>query len=67
MDNLEAGEGWSAIDAAAILLDRAHAEGTSCHIPGMVLMDIAAALPIVVKGRLVNMLEVTQMERDFIR
>jgi len=51
-------KGRSAIDAAAIMVNRAHAAGTNGHLTGMLLMDIKAACPSVVKGRLVNLIKV---------
>jgi len=45
----------SSIDAAAIMVDRAHAAWKDGHIVGMLLMDIKAAFPSVAKGRLVNL------------
>jgi len=42
--------GRSAIDAAAILVNRAHAACTNGHITGVLLMDIKAAFPSVAKG-----------------
>jgi len=44
----------SAIDAAAIIVDRAHATWTKGPITGALLMDIKAAFPSVAKERLVN-------------
>jgi len=46
--------GRSAIDAAAIMVDRAYAARRNGHITGVLLMDIKAAFPSVGKGRLVN-------------
>ena len=60
-------KGRSAIDAAAIMVDRAHAAWRNGHIPGMILMDIKPAFPSVAKGRLVNLMKVRQMDRDRIR
>jgi len=60
-------KGWSAIDAAVIMVDRAHAAWTNGHITGVLLMDIQAAFPSVAKGRLVNLMKVMQMDRDLIR
>jgi hypothetical protein len=47
-------KGRSAVDAAAIMVDRAHAAWMNGHITGLLLMDIKAAFPSVAKGRLVN-------------
>jgi hypothetical protein len=60
-------KGRSAIDAAAIMVDRAHAAWTNGHITGVLLMDIKAAFPSVAKGRLVNLMKVRQMDGDLIR
>jgi hypothetical protein len=50
--------GWSAIDAAAITVDRAHAAWKGGHTGGMLLMDIQAAFTTMAKGRLVNLMKV---------
>jgi 3-mercaptopyruvate sulfurtransferase SseA len=42
-------KGRSAIDAAAIKVDRAHAAWTNGHIPGVLFMDIKATFPSVEK------------------
>jgi hypothetical protein len=47
-------KGRSAIDAAAIMVNRAHAAWTNGDITGVLLMDIKAAFPSVANGRLVN-------------
>jgi len=60
-------KGQSAIDAAAIRVDRAHTAWTNGHISGVLLMDIKAAFPSVAKGRLVNLMQVRQMDGDLIR
>jgi len=60
-------KGRSAIDAAAIMVDRAHAAWTNGHITGELLMDIKAAFPSVAKGRLVNLMKVGQMDGDLVR
>jgi hypothetical protein len=60
-------KGRSAIDAAAIIVDRAHAAWTNGHITGLLLMDIKAAFPSVAKGRLVNLMKARQMDGDRIR
>jgi len=58
--------GWSAIDAVAIMVDRAHAAWRDSHIAGVLLMDIKAAFPSVAKGTLVNLMKVRQMDGDYI-
>jgi hypothetical protein len=60
-------KGRSAIDAAAIMVDRAHAAWTNGHITGVLLMDIKAAFPSVATGRLLNLIKVRQMNGDLIR
>jgi len=60
-------KGLSAIDAAAIIVDRAHAAWKNGHITGALLMYIKAAFPSVVKGRLDNLLKVRRMDGDLIR
>jgi len=50
--------GRSAIDAVAIMVDRAHAAWRDCQIAGVLLMDIKAAFPSVAKERLVNLIKV---------
>jgi hypothetical protein len=60
-------KGRSAIYAAAIMVDRAHAACTNGHITGGLLMDIKAAFPRVARGRLVNLMNVSQMDGDLIR
>jgi len=60
-------KGRSAIEVEAIMVDRAHAAWTNCHITGVILMDIKAAFPSVAKGRLVNLMMVRQMQGDLIR
>jgi hypothetical protein len=57
-------KGRSAIDAAAIMVDRAHAAWRTGHMTGVLLMDIKAAFPTVAKGRLVNLMKGRQMDRD---
>jgi hypothetical protein len=59
--------GRSAIDAAAIMVDRAHAARTNGHITVMLLMDIKAAFPRVAKGRIVNLMKVREIDGNLIR
>jgi hypothetical protein len=59
--------GRSAIDAAAIIVDRDLAAWKGGHIAGVLLMDIQAAFPSVAKGRVVNLMKVRQMDGDLIR
>jgi len=60
-------KGRLGIDAAAIMVKRAHAAWTQGHITGVLLMDIKAAFSRVANGRLVNLLKVRQIDRDIIR
>jgi len=57
----------AAIDAAAIMVNRAHAAWTNGHITGVLHMDIKAAFPSVAKRRLVNLMKLRQMDGDLIR
>jgi hypothetical protein len=56
--------GLSALNARAILVDRAHTVWTTGHISGVLLLVIMEAFPNVVNGRLVNLVKVIQMNRD---
>ena len=67
MDDSEPGREKSAIDSAAIRVNGAHAAWKNGHITGVLLMDIKAAFPSVAKRRLVNLMEISQMDRDLIR
>jgi hypothetical protein len=58
--------GRSAINAAAIMVDRAHAAWANSHIIGVHLMHIKAAFPSVAKKTLVNLKKVRQMDGDLI-
>jgi len=44
----------SALDAAAIIVDRAHAAWRECRVASVLLMDIKADFPRVGTGRLVH-------------
>ena len=59
--------GRSAIDAAVILVDRAHAAWKNGHTAGLIPLDIKAAFPSVAKGTLGNIMKVRQMDGDLIR
>ena len=59
-------EGRLGIDVAANMLDRAYAAWTNGHITGVLLRDIKAAFPSVAKGRLVNLMKISQTEGDVI-
>jgi len=60
-------KGRSAIDAAAIIVGRAHAVWTNGHITGVLLMDTKPAFPHLGKGRLVNLMKDRQMDGELIR
>jgi hypothetical protein len=60
-------KGRSAIDAAAITVDRAHIAWANSHITGVLLIDIKAAFPSVAKGRLVNLMKVREIDGDLVR
>jgi len=60
-------KGRSAIDSASIMVHGAHAAWTHGHIAVVLLLDITAAFPNVAKGRLVNLVKVSQMGRDIKR
>jgi hypothetical protein len=52
----------SAIDAVAIMIDRAHNAWLHGNIVGILLMDINAAFPSVAQGRLVNAMKEKRMD-----
>ena len=60
-------KGRSAIDAAAIMVDRAHTPWTNGRNTGFLLMDIKPAFPSVAKGRQVNIMKVRQMDGELIQ
>jgi hypothetical protein len=55
------------IDAAAIMVNGAHAGWTNAHMTGGLLMDNKAAFLSVVKGRRVSLMTVRQMDGDLVR
>jgi hypothetical protein len=57
----------SAINAAAIMVDRAYTAWRGGHIAGVLLMDIKAAFPSVGRGRLFHTMRGKGMDRDLIR
>jgi len=57
----------SAIDAAAIMVDRAHATWKEDNITGVLLMDINAAFPSVARGRLIHAMMAKKIDGDLIR
>jgi len=58
---------WSAIDAAAIVVDRVHAAWKEDNIRGVLLMDIKAAFPSVARGRLIHAMKAKKIDGDLIR
>jgi len=60
-------KGRSAIDVAAIMVDRPHAAWTDSNITGVGLIHIKAAFPSVAKGRLVNRMRAKHIDGDLIR
>jgi len=56
-----------AIDAAAIMVDRAHAALKEKNITGVLLMDIKAAFPSVARGRLIHAMKAKKIDGDLIR
>jgi len=56
-----------AIDAAAIMVDRAHATWKEDNITGVLLMDINAAFPSVARGRLIHAMTANKIDGDLIR
>jgi len=57
----------SAIDAAAIMVDRAHARWKEDIITGVLLIDIKAAFPSVPGGRLIHAMKDKKIDGDVIR
>jgi len=57
----------SAIDAAAITVDRAHAVWKEDNITGVLLLDIKAAFPSVARGRLIHAMKAKKIDGDLIR
>jgi hypothetical protein len=49
------------------MVDRPHAAWKIGHITRLIIMDIHAALPSLVKGRVVNLMQVRQIDGDLIR
>jgi hypothetical protein len=60
-------KGRSAIDAAAMMVDRAHTAWMDGNITGGLLMDIKAVFPSVAKGRLVNGMKAKHIDGILIR
>jgi len=56
----------SAIDAAGIMLDIAHAASKADNIMAVLLMDIKAAFPSVVRGRLIPAMKAKRIDGDLI-
>jgi hypothetical protein len=55
------------MDAAANMVNGAHAAAENCHITGMLPMDINAAFPSRTNEKLVNLIKVMQMDGDVIQ
>jgi len=60
-------KGRSAIDAAGIMVYRAHAAWKNGHMTVVLLMDIEAAFPSVANRMIVNLMKVSQMDGDVMR
>jgi len=56
----------SAIDAAAIMVDTAHAAWKEDNITGVLLMDIKAAFPSVARGMLIHAMKAKKIDGDLI-
>jgi len=57
----------SAIDAAAIMVDRANSAWKEGNIARVLQMDIKAAFPRVARGRLIHAMKAKQIDGDLIR
>ena len=57
----------SAIDAAAIMVDRAHSAWKEDIITGVLLMDIKAAFPSIARGGLIHAMKAKRIDGDHIR
>jgi len=57
----------SAIDAAAIMVDRAHSAWKEDNIAGVILMDIKAAFLTIARGRLIHAMKAKQINGDLIQ
>jgi len=57
----------SAIEAAAITVDRVHASWREGHIAGVPLMDFKAAFPSIGRGRLIHTMKGKRMDGDLIQ
>jgi len=56
----------SAINAAAIMVDRSHSAWNEENIAGVLVMDIKAVFPSVVRGRLIQAMKATRIDGDLI-
>lgn len=56
----------SAIEAAAVIIDRPHAAWSEGPIAGILQMEIKAAFPSVGSGRLIHTMRGKEMDRDLI-
>jgi hypothetical protein len=57
----------SAIDAAAIMVDRAHATWKQDNITGVLLWDIKVAFSSLARGRLIHAMKAKTIDGDFRR
>jgi len=57
----------SAMDAAAIMVDRAHAAWKDDNLTGVLLIDIKAAFPSIARGRLIDAMKAKKIDEDLIR
>jgi hypothetical protein len=57
----------SAIYAAAIIFNRAHATWKEQNISGVLLMDLKAAFPSVARGRLIHAIKAKKIDGDLIQ
>jgi hypothetical protein len=55
------------IDAAAIMVDRAHASWKEDNIMGVLLMDIKVEFPSIARGRLIHAMKAKNIDGDLIR
>jgi hypothetical protein len=58
---------WSAMDAAALMVDRAQTEWREGHIPGDRLMDMKSAFPSIGRGRPLHRMRGKWMDGDLIQ
>jgi len=58
--------GWSAIDAAAITVNRVHAARTNGNTTGVLVMHFTSAFQSIAKGKLVNDMTANHKDGDLI-